>query len=289
MRRIENDLLRRPRRRTELEIRPHAILAQPRRRQRTRPKATRSAWRISAVPAARRTGQAAGLGGLDPAEGRHHLRGAATPPARQRHQAHHPAPEPPRVPRGGAARAQRPRTHAVVLPALCPHLPAAAKWCCSTAAGTTAPAWSASWALHRRGVRGVLPLGARVRAHAGALGHQLIKYWFSITDDEQHLRFLGRIHDPLKRWKLSPMDMSRAPLGDYTEVRRPCWSKRTSRSALVGRACGQQKAPAELHQPPAGAVPLRRVERPECCCPRACATPTTSAIQSRRTCSSRRL
>ena len=35
----------------------------------------------------------------------------------------------------------------------------------------------------------------------------LIKYWFSITDDEQHLRFLMRIHDPLKQWKLSPMDL----------------------------------------------------------------------------------
>ena len=38
-------------------------------------------------------------------------------------------------------------------------------------------------------------------------GIQLIKYWFSISDDEQHLRFLSRIHDPLKQWKLSPMDM----------------------------------------------------------------------------------
>ena len=35
----------------------------------------------------------------------------------------------------------------------------------------------------------------------------LIKYWFSITDDEQHLRFMMRIHDPLKQWKLSPMDL----------------------------------------------------------------------------------
>ena len=33
-------------------------------------------------------------------------------------------------------------------------------------------------------------------------GITLIKYWFSITDDEQHARFLGRIHDPLKQWKL---------------------------------------------------------------------------------------
>ncbi len=38
-------------------------------------------------------------------------------------------------------------------------------------------------------------------------GIVLIKYWFSITDDEQHLRFQTRIHDPLKQWKLSPMDL----------------------------------------------------------------------------------
>ncbi len=38
-------------------------------------------------------------------------------------------------------------------------------------------------------------------------GIQVIKYWFSITDDEQHLRFLSRIHDPLIQWKLSPMDL----------------------------------------------------------------------------------
>jgi polyphosphate kinase 2 len=38
-------------------------------------------------------------------------------------------------------------------------------------------------------------------------GIKLIKYWFSITDEEQHMRFLSRIHDPLKQWKLSPMDL----------------------------------------------------------------------------------
>jgi len=35
----------------------------------------------------------------------------------------------------------------------------------------------------------------------------LIKYWFSITDDEQQFRFTMRIKDPLKQWKLSPMDV----------------------------------------------------------------------------------
>ena len=38
-------------------------------------------------------------------------------------------------------------------------------------------------------------------------GIRLIKYWFSITDEEQQLRFSMRIHDPLKQWKLSPMDL----------------------------------------------------------------------------------
>ena len=48
----------------------------------------------------------------------------------------------------------------------------------------------------------------------------LIKYWFSITDDEQNLRFTMRINDPLKQWKLSPMDMeSRRRWEDYTRAK----------------------------------------------------------------------
>lgn len=51
-------------------------------------------------------------------------------------------------------------------------------------------------------------------------GIKLIKYWFSITDEEQHMRFLGRIHDPLKQWKLSPMDLeSRRRWEDYTRAK----------------------------------------------------------------------
>ena len=51
-------------------------------------------------------------------------------------------------------------------------------------------------------------------------GIQLIKYWFSISDDEQRVRFLGRIHDPLKQWKLSPMDLeSRRRWEEYTKAK----------------------------------------------------------------------
>ena len=51
-------------------------------------------------------------------------------------------------------------------------------------------------------------------------GIVLIKYWFSITDEEQHVRFSMRIHDPLKQWKLSPMDLeSRRRWEDYTRAK----------------------------------------------------------------------
>ena len=51
-------------------------------------------------------------------------------------------------------------------------------------------------------------------------GIHVMKYWFSITDDEQHSRFLSRIHDPLKQWKLSPMDLeSRRRWEEYTKAK----------------------------------------------------------------------
>ena len=51
-------------------------------------------------------------------------------------------------------------------------------------------------------------------------GIHVLKYWFSITDEEQHLRFMGRMHDPLKQWKLSPMDLeSRRRWEDYTRAK----------------------------------------------------------------------
>lgn len=51
-------------------------------------------------------------------------------------------------------------------------------------------------------------------------GVVLVKYWFSITDQEQQMRFLMRIHDPLKQWKLSPMDLqSRVRWEQYTKAK----------------------------------------------------------------------
>ncbi|MBT9611107.1 MAG: polyphosphate kinase 2 [Aquabacterium sp.] len=51
-------------------------------------------------------------------------------------------------------------------------------------------------------------------------GIRVIKYWFSISDEEQSARFLARINDPLKQWKLSPMDLeSRRRWEDYTRAK----------------------------------------------------------------------
>lgn len=62
----------------------------------------------------------------------------------------------------------------------------------------------------------------------------LVKYWFSVSDDEQEHRFQERIHDVTKRWKLSPMDLesrrrwveySRAKdeMFAYTDIKQAPW------------------------------------------------------------------
>ncbi len=57
-------------------------------------------------------------------------------------------------------------------------------------------------------------------------GTVLIKYWFSITEEEQHLRFQMRMHDPLKQWKLSPMDLeSRRRWDLYTKAKEEMFDR----------------------------------------------------------------
>lgn len=57
----------------------------------------------------------------------------------------------------------------------------------------------------------------RMLVRAGII---LVKYWFSVSDEEQERRFKARIEDPTKRWKLSPMDLeSRARWVDYSKAK----------------------------------------------------------------------
>jgi polyphosphate kinase 2 len=51
-------------------------------------------------------------------------------------------------------------------------------------------------------------------------GITIVKYWFSVSDEEQERRFKGRVKDPTKRWKLSPMDVeARSRWQDYSRAK----------------------------------------------------------------------
>jgi polyphosphate kinase 2 len=79
-------------------------------------------------------------------------------------------------------------------------------------------------------------------------GIVLIKYWFSITDDEQHLRFMMRINDPLKQWKLSPMDLqSRARWEMYTKAKEHMLEKTHTKNSPWWIIDGNDKKKARIN------------------------------------------
>ncbi len=102
-------------------------------------------------------------------------------------------------------------------------------------------------------------------------GIRLVKYWFSITDDEQHSRFMSRIHDPLKQWKLSAMDLqSRRRWEDYTKAKETMFERTHIPEAPWWVVEGNNKKRARLNciahlldQIPYNAVPRDEVELPE--------------------------
>ncbi|NOZ73114.1 MAG: polyphosphate kinase 2 [Chloroflexi bacterium] len=62
-----------------------------------------------------------------------------------------------------------------------------------------------------------VPYFERMLVRSGII---LIKYWFSVSDEEQERRFQARINDPVRRWKLSPMDLkSRARWVEYSKAK----------------------------------------------------------------------
>jgi polyphosphate kinase 2 len=96
-------------------------------------------------------------------------------------------------------------------------------------------------------------------------GIQLIKYWFSISDEEQHLRFTGRIHDPLKQWKLSPMDLeSRRRWEEYTRAKEVMLERTHIAEApwWVVQADDKKKARLNSIHHLLGQMPYAEVERP---------------------------
>ena len=96
-------------------------------------------------------------------------------------------------------------------------------------------------------------------------GVQVLKYWFSITDDEQHSRFLGRIHDPLKQWKLSPMDLeSRRRWEDYTKAKEAMLERTHIAEApwWVVQAVDKKKARLNCISHLLGQMPYHEVPHP---------------------------
>lgn len=114
-------------------------------------------------------------------------------------------------------------------------------------------------------------------------GIVLVKYWFSVSDEEQERRFQGRIDSPLKRWKLSPMDLeSRARWEDYSHAkdnmfaatdteRSPWWvvdgeDKRSARLNCISHLLAQvpygDVVPAPIQLPPRPGRTDRHVRPP---------------------------
>jgi polyphosphate kinase len=102
-------------------------------------------------------------------------------------------------------------------------------------------------------------------------GITLIKYWFSVSDEEQERRFQARLDDPMRRWKLSPMDLearerwveySRAKdeMFRYTDIKQAPWyvvnadDKRRARLNCIAHLLSmipyEDLTPAPMELPP---------------------------------------
>ena len=102
-------------------------------------------------------------------------------------------------------------------------------------------------------------------------GIVLVKYWFSITDEEQHLRFLMRIRDPLKQWKLSPMDLeSRRRWESYTKAKETMLERTHIPEAPWWIVDGVDKKRARLNciHHLLGQIPHGELETPEIVLPK---------------------
>ena len=103
-------------------------------------------------------------------------------------------------------------------------------------------------------------------------GIRLIKYWFSVSDEEQERRFKARMQDPTKRWKLSPMDLearnrwvefsqAKDDMFAYTDIKQAPWwvveadDKRHARLSCIRHLIDQ--FPYEDLTPPPFELPAR--------------------------------
>jgi len=101
-------------------------------------------------------------------------------------------------------------------------------------------------------------------------GIKIIKYWFSVSDSEQERRFLQRIKDPVRRWKISEMDLlSRSHWVDYSRAKDEMFAHTDIKQApwFVVRADDKKRARLNtiahlLNQIPYDKVPQPKLELP---------------------------
>ena len=96
-------------------------------------------------------------------------------------------------------------------------------------------------------------------------GIVLVKYWFSITEEEQYLRFQMRIHDRLKQWKLSPMDLeSRRRWEDYTRAKESMLERTHIPEApwWIVDAVDKKRARLNCIHHLLAQIPYREIQRP---------------------------
>ena len=88
----------------------------------------------------------------------------------------------------------------------------------------------------------------------------LLKYWFSVSDEEQERRFLKRMRNPIKRWKLSPMDLkSRELWVEYSNAKDAVLAHTDTKLSPWYMVDADKKAcSTQLHRPLAATNSLQR-------------------------------
>jgi len=102
-------------------------------------------------------------------------------------------------------------------------------------------------------------------------GIQLVKYWFSVSDEEQERRFQARLDDPTKHWKLSPMDLeSRSRWVEYSRAKDEMFSHTDIKQApwYVVEADDKRAARLNLISHLLGLVPYQDIAREKIALPR---------------------
>ena len=127
--------------------------------------------------------------------------------------------------------------------------------------GTTGPGSSTSWASAPRasttGSCAQCPVFEHLLIEDGII---LVKYWFSVSDEEQERRFQSRVDDPLRRWKLSAMDLeARQRWSDYSRAKDAMFLHTDTPESpwYVVDAEDKRARPHQLHRPPARPRPLQ--------------------------------